>query len=66
MVDMPYNQTKRKWLSSSIWTTDWTLTGITAPGQSESESNRNKRLFHTPQSFRTETLPFNSLLSYSD
>ena len=41
-----------KWINSSIWPIDRTLTGTTTSGQSEPESNDNEGVFHSPQSFR--------------
>ena len=35
-----------KWLNSSIWFIDETLTGTATPGQSGPESNDNEEVFH--------------------
>ena len=36
----------RKWLNSSIWLIDETLTGTATPGQGGPESNGNEGAFH--------------------
>ena len=42
-----------KWLQSSIWSIDETLTGITTSGQSGPGSNGNDEVLHIPQNSRT-------------
>ena len=46
-----------KWLNSSIWPIDWTLTGTTILGQSRPGSNGNIRVLHILQSSRTGASP---------
>ena len=53
-----------KWLNSSIWPTDRTLTGFTPQGQSRPGSNGNEELIFIPQSFSTVATPSNSVLCY--
>ena len=56
----------RKWLISSIWLIDETLTGTTNPGKSWSGSNANEGVLHLPQSSRTRASPSDGLVSYHD
>ena len=53
-----------KWLNSSIWSVDGTLTGTTTLGQSRPGSNGNKRVLHTPQSSWTGASTSDCLVSY--
>ena len=46
----------RKWLNSSIWTIDGTLTGTTSLGQSEPRGNAHEEVLLNPQSSRTGAL----------
>ena len=41
-----------KWLNSSIWPIDHTLTGPTNPGQSGAGSNANEKVLNISQSSR--------------
>ena len=43
-----------KWLNSSMWPINGTLTGTTTPGQSEPESNGNEGVLHIPQTLEME------------
>ena len=45
--------TSSKWLNSSIWLIDESLTGTTTTDHSGSGNNSNEEVFHIPQSFRT-------------
>ena len=53
-----------KWLNSSIWPIDGTVTGTTTLGQSGPGSNSNEGVFHIPQSSKMGTSPLDALLSY--
>ena len=53
-----------KWLQSSIWHKDGTLTGITTFSQSGLGSNDNERELHIPQRSRTGVPPLDGLSSY--
>ena len=50
-----------KWLNSSIWPIDGTLTGATSPDQSETRSNSNEGVLCTCQSSRTRVSPSNAV-----
>ena len=52
-----------KWLNSSIWPPDKTLTGTTLSDQSGSGSNFNEEILHIPQSSKTGASSSN-LVSY--
>ena len=41
-----------KWLNSSIWPIDQTLTGTTTPGQSGRGGNGKESVLHIPQNSR--------------
>ena len=53
-----------KWLNSSIWTINGTLTDTTNPGQSGPRSNSNERVLHIFQNFKLELTIRCSLVSY--
>ena len=53
-----------KELNSSIWSKDGNLIGTTTPSQSGHGSNDNEGALHIPQSFRTEALASDGLVSY--
>ena len=55
-----------KWLNSSIWALDMTLSDATIPGQSKPRINGNERITRIPQSSRIIVpLPSDCLMSYS-
>ena len=47
----------------SIWHLDGTLTGTNNPGQSGTGINDNEKIFHTPESFRSEPSLSDGLVS---
>ena len=49
-----------KWLNSSIWPIDVTLTGTPTLAQSGPGGNSNEGVLHFPQSPRTEASPSDS------
>ena len=53
-----------KWLDSSIWPIDGTLTVTTNQDQSGPGSNSNKEVLPIPQSSRTEVSPSDWLVLY--
>ena len=50
----------------SIWPIDWTLAGITTPGQRRPGSNSNEGILHIPQSARTEASSSDCFVSYRE
>ena len=62
LYSIKYSNTNN--FKTSIWPIDGTLTGITTPGQSGPENDRNERMLYTPKSSRTgASLPdLNSLI----
>ena len=50
-----------KWLNSSIWPLDGTLTSSTTPGESGPESNGNKGVLYIPQSSRIGASPLDAV-----
>ena len=55
-----------KWLNSSIWPINGTLTGVTTPCQRGPGSNSNEEVLHIFQSSSTEFSPSDSLVSYPE
>ena len=53
-----------KWLNSSIWPIEETLTDAPIPGESQLGSNGNEGVLHIPKSPRIEALSSDSLASY--
>ena len=53
-----------KWLNSSIWSIDGSLTITTTLGQSGPKSNSNEGILRIHQNFRTGTTLSDDLVSY--
>ena len=53
-----------KWLNSSIWLVEETLTGTIIPGPSKPRGNGNEGVFHISQSSTTGTSPSDGFVSY--
>ena len=51
----------QKWLNSSVWPLDMTLTSSTTLSPSGPGSNDNKGILHISQSFRTGASPSDAL-----